>query len=69
MTVAASRQPVAVEIPGSTAPTVIEEGPRILDRWWPWLAVAGVLTLLAYGPTIAELVSTTPLNASGYRVW
>jgi cytochrome c oxidase subunit I len=62
MTVAASRQPAAVEIPGSEAPAVIEAGPRILDRWWPWLAVAGVLILLAYGPTIAELVSTTPLT-------
>jgi cytochrome c oxidase subunit 1 len=46
-----------------------EEAPRILDRWWPWLAVAGLLILLAYGPTIAQLVSTSPLNAPGYRVW
>jgi hypothetical protein len=46
-----------------------EEAPRLLDRWWPWLAVTGLLILLAYGPTVARLVSTTPLNAPGYRVW
>lgn len=69
MTVAASRQPAAVEIPAAEALAGPEEAPRILDRWWPWLAVAGLLILLAYGPTIAEIVSTTPLNAPGYRVW
>jgi hypothetical protein len=46
-----------------------EGAPRILDRWWPWLVAAGLLILVAYGPTIAELVSTSPLSAPGYRVW
>jgi hypothetical protein len=46
-----------------------EGAPRILDRWWPWLAVAGLLILLAYGPPIAEIVSTSALSAPGYRVW
>jgi cytochrome c oxidase subunit I len=69
MTVAASRQPAAVEIPAAEVLAGPEEAPRILDRWWPWLAVAGLLILLAYGPTIAEIVSTSPLSARGYRVW
>ncbi|HXH10597.1 MAG TPA: b(o/a)3-type cytochrome-c oxidase subunit 1 [Alphaproteobacteria bacterium] len=69
MTVVASRQPSTLEIPAAEAMSGPEEAPRILDRWWPWLAVTGLLILLAYGPTIARLVSTTPLNAPGYRVW
>jgi cytochrome c oxidase subunit 1 len=69
MTVVASRQPAAVEIPTATAVNGPDEAPRLLDRWWPWLAVTGLLILLAYGPTVARLVSTTPLNAPGYRVW
>jgi cytochrome c oxidase subunit 1 len=69
MTVVASRQPAVVEVPAAEAMAGPEEAPKILDRWWPWLAVAGLLILLAYGPTIAYLVSTSPLNAPGYRVW
>jgi cytochrome c oxidase subunit 1 len=69
MTVATSRQPAAIEIPAAEVLAGPEGAPRILDRWWPWLAVAGFLILLAYGPTVAELVSTSPLSAPGYRVW
>jgi hypothetical protein len=35
----------------------------------PWLALAVVLIVIAYGPTLARLVVTTPLNAPGFRVW
>jgi cytochrome c oxidase subunit 1 len=69
MTVAVSRRPAALDIPSAEAVSGPEEAPRILDQWWPWLAVAGLLILLAYGPTIAQLVSTTPLSSPGYRVW
>jgi hypothetical protein len=69
MTVAASHQPAAVEIPAAEVLAGPDGAPHILDRWWPGLAVAGILILLAYGPTIAELVSTSPLSAPGYRVW
>jgi cytochrome c oxidase subunit 1 len=69
MTVVASRQPAVVEVPDAKALAGPEGAPKLLDRWWPWLAVAGLLILLAYGPTIAYLVSTSPLNAPGYRVW
>jgi cytochrome c oxidase subunit I len=69
MTVAASRQPAAVGIPAAEAMAGPEGAPRILDQWWPWLVAAGVLILVAYGPTIAELVSTSPLSAPGYKVW
>jgi cytochrome c oxidase subunit I len=69
MTVTVSRQPATVEMPAAAALSGPSEAPRILDRWWPWLAVAGLLILLAYGPIIAQLISTTPLNSPGYRVW
>jgi cytochrome c oxidase subunit 1 len=69
LTVAASRQPAAVDIPRADAMAGPEGAPRLLDRWWPWLALAGVLILLAYGPPLAEMVSTTPLRSPGYRVW
>jgi cytochrome c oxidase subunit 1 len=69
MTVTVSRQPATAEMPAAAALSGSSEAPRILDRWWPWLAVAGLLILLAYGPIIAQLISTTPLNSPGYRVW
>jgi cytochrome c oxidase subunit 1 len=46
-----------------------DHAPIILDRWRPWLALAAVLILIAYGPPLARLVATTPLNAPGFRVW
>ncbi len=41
----------------------------ILDRWRPWLVLAVVLILIAYGPSVARLVLTTPFDAPGLRVW
>jgi cytochrome c oxidase subunit I len=69
MTVVESRQPAVVEVPGAEALAGSAGTPKLVDRWWPWLAVASLLILLAYGPTIAYLVSTSPLNAPGYRLW
>ncbi len=64
-----SRQPARVEIPVAEALFGPEEAPAILDRWRPWLAVATVLILIAYGPLLVNLVTTTPLNILGRRVW
>jgi cytochrome c oxidase subunit 1 len=46
-----------------------EHAPAILDRWRPWLVLAVVLILIAYGPSVARLVLTTPFDAPGLRVW
>jgi cytochrome c oxidase subunit 1 len=62
MTVVASRQPAVVEVPAAEAVGGPEEAPKILDCWWPWPAVAGLLILLAYGPTIAYVVTTNVLR-------
>ena len=43
--------------------------PAFVDRWRPWLVLAGLLIVVAYGPTLVRLVTTTPLNTPGMRVW
>jgi len=43
--------------------------PIVLDRWRPWLALAGILILVAYGPTLLRLATTTSLQSPGFRVW
>lgn len=69
LTVVASRAP-APEPPGfAEALSGPEHAPAILDRWRPWLVLAGVLIAIAYGPTLVGLVLTTPLASPGFRVW
>lgn len=46
-----------------------DQAPAVLDRWRPWLVLAAVLIVLAYGPTLAHLLATTPLNVPPRRVW
>jgi cytochrome c oxidase subunit 1 len=69
MTWLASRQRAQVEIPVAQAASGPEDAPAILDQWRPWLAVAAVLILIAYGPVLVNLITTTPLNVLGLRVW
>jgi cytochrome c oxidase subunit 1 len=69
LTLAASRKP-APAMPGfAEALSGAEHAPAILDRWRPWLALAAVLIVIAYGPTLVRLATTTPFNAPGFRVW
>ena len=46
-----------------------DHAPAVLDRWRPWLALAALLILIAYGPSLAHLIATTPLTTPGFRVW
>ena len=41
----------------------------MLDRLRPWLALAALLIIIAYGPTLVRLSTTTPLTSPGFRVW
>jgi cytochrome c oxidase subunit 1 len=46
-----------------------DHNPAFVDRWRPWLVLAGLLIVVAYGPTLIRLVAATPLNTPGMRVW
>ena len=46
-----------------------DHAPAFLDRWRPWLVASAVLIVIAYGPTLVKLVTSTPLNTPGLRVW
>jgi cytochrome c oxidase subunit 1 len=50
------------QIPWSKTASAAEDGPVILDRWKPWLAISVVLIVLNYGPTLFQLVTTSPFN-------
>lgn len=43
--------------------------PAWLDRWFPWLAGAVALVLLAYGPMLYNLIANMTFFSSGYRLW
>lgn len=69
MTLVASRKPAPAIPEFAEALSGPEHAPPILDRWRPWLALAFILILIAYGPTLVRLWATTPFNAPGVRVW
>jgi cytochrome c oxidase subunit I len=46
-----------------------DHAPAFIDRWRPWLTLAAILIVVAYGPTLARLVATSPLTTPGFRVW
>ena len=69
LTVVASRKPYAGDVQFTEALSGPDGAPVLFDRWKPWLVLAFVLIALAYGPSLAHLVVTTPLDAPGLRVW
>lgn len=69
LAVVASREPAAVEVRFAETLSGPEHAPAVLDRWGVWFAIAVVLIVIAYGPTLVRLVSTTPFNTPGLRVW
>jgi cytochrome c oxidase subunit 1 len=69
MTWVASRAPAPAVPEFAEALSGADHSPAILDRWRPWLVLAGVMILVAYGPTLLRLAVTTPLVTPGFRVW
>jgi cytochrome c oxidase subunit I len=69
LTVTVSRAPAPAMPEFAQALSGPDHAPAILDRWRPWLALAVALIAIAYGPTLARLIATTPLDAPGLRVW
>jgi cytochrome c oxidase subunit 1 len=69
LTLVASRTP-APDLPAfAEAMSGADHAPIVLDRWRPRLALALVLIVIAYGPTLVRLALTTSLQSPGYRVW
>ena len=69
LTVTASRRP-APSMPEFAQPrSPAEEGPAVLDRLRPWMVVAVLMIIIAYGPTLARLIGGASFNAPGFRVW
>jgi cytochrome c oxidase subunit 1 len=69
LTLAASREPAPAAPEFAEALSGPDHAPAFLDRWRPWLVLAGALILIAYGPTLLRLALTTPLVTPGMRVW
>jgi cytochrome c oxidase subunit 1 len=69
LTLAASRVAAPAPPEFSESLSGAEHAPAILDRWRPWLALAALLIVIAYGPTLVRLAAATPLTTPGLRVW
>jgi len=69
LTVTVSRQPAPAPPEFAEAGSSAVDSPAIFDRLRPWVALAIVMLIVAYGPVLFRLVSTTPMNVPGFRVW
>ena len=69
LTMTASRQPAPAMLGFADAISGPDEAPAFLDRWPIWLTVSAALILIAYGPPLFHLLTTTPFDSPGFRVW
>jgi cytochrome c oxidase subunit I len=69
LTLVASRTAYAEGVAFAEAMSGADHAPAIFDRWRPWLAMAIVLIVLAYGPPLVRLIAATPFDTMGMRVW
>jgi cytochrome c oxidase subunit I len=69
LTVTVSRRVQEPAIEFAEAISGPDQAPAVLDRWKPWLVASAILLVIAYGPTLFHLITTTPLNTPGLRVW
>src|SRR5262249_15308905 len=69
LTLVASRTEDPYRVACAAARSGPDHAPAIFDRWKPWLVLAGVLIVLAYGPSLARLIAETPFDTAGMRVW
>lgn len=69
LTLTRARASAPTVVPFAEALSGAEHVPAFLDRWRPWLVLAALLIVIAYGPSLVRLALTTPFNAPGFRVW
>jgi hypothetical protein len=69
LTVAVSRRAPQPALEFAEAASGPDQAPAFLDRWRPWLALTALLIVIAYGPTLIRLATTTSLTTPGLRVW
>ncbi|GIW12186.1 MAG: hypothetical protein KatS3mg061_3243 [Dehalococcoidia bacterium] len=69
LTLLRSRQPAQVAFPEAAALSGPADTPALLDRWRPWLVLAAVLIVVAYGPPLATQFATLALTTPGLRPW
>jgi len=69
LTLVVSRAPYPHGLMFAEAMSGPDHAPAIFDRLRPWLVLAVALIALAYGPSLAYLLATTPFDSPGMRVW
>lgn len=69
MTAFASKEPAGIKLEFAETAPGHAEAPAVMDRLTPWVTATVVLIVLAYGPTIFRLATSTPFNIQALRVW
>jgi len=57
------------DVPLADAVSRPEQGPMILSRWKPWLAVATILIFVAYGPIVIDSIRNLQATSPGFQPW
>jgi cytochrome c oxidase subunit 1 len=69
MTLTVGKRTQGQVVPFASAISGPEDAPALLDRWRPWLIIAGALILLNYVPTLYQIISTSNFDVPGLRPW
>ncbi|HRI57782.1 MAG TPA: cytochrome C oxidase subunit I, partial [Anaerolineae bacterium] len=71
VTVLRKRAPAAAvpEIPEAESIQDPQLTPAWLDRWAPWLTIAILLIILAYGPNLLYQITNMQNTSPGFRLW